>query len=366
MRKPLVIRRMLICGAILAPALFGYFQEAVFSSPRGVQEGATGTIYFTTYYDYTYYFYMMRADGEDQRLLVESNRAQRLPSPDGKYLALAQHRSGTLVEGKYDLCLVDLQQDRLIRLTDTGDNYSPTWAPSGEKMAFFSHQLKTASIWVVSVNDNFLLTRLVEMEGYGGFLEWSSDGTFLSFRLCDDDSKCKIVTINPEGTPLTDFTPNPSLTIHDLALSPDNTSLALIGEEESSLKYAEYDIYILDLNHQTLSKITDTSADYGYLEWDSQGERLAYASNKDGDWDVYITNYDDLHTINLTNYSDRPDGINGLDWSPDDHYLAFTSPDEGDFEIYTIGIDGSNLTQLTNNEVHDLDPIWTVTNEAIP
>jgi Tol biopolymer transport system component len=48
-----------------------------------------------------------------------------------------------------------------------------------------------------------------------------------------------------------------------------------------------------------------------------------------------------------------------LSWSPDGTKIIFASESDGDFDIYTIDADGSDVAQITANpEVKDMDPDW--------
>ena len=52
-------------------------------------------------------------------------------------------------------------------------------------------------------------------------------------------------------------------------------------------------------------------------------------------------------------------------WSPDRSQIAFASNLDGDFEIFVMNSDGSNLRQITNNQVNDGDPSWFPTGDRI-
>jgi Tol biopolymer transport system component len=49
----------------------------------------------------------------------------------------------------------------------------------------------------------------------------------------------------------------------------------------------------------------------------------------------------------------------GTCWSRDGLRLAFESDREGNFEIFTINVNGSGLTRLTHTSADDQWPAWS-------
>jgi Tol biopolymer transport system component len=54
----------------------------------------------------------------------------------------------------------------------------------------------------------------------------------------------------------------------------------------------------------------------------------------------------------------RNRAMSAPDWSPDGARIAFASERDGNWEIYTMNADGSQPQRLTVNEAQDLDPTW--------
>ena len=45
-------------------------------------------------------------------------------------------------------------------------------------------------------------------------------------------------------------------------------------------------------------------------------------------------------------------------WSPDGSRMAFVSDRDGNFEVYVMSADGSGQARLTNNPADDIEPAW--------
>ena len=86
--------------------------------------------------------------------------------------------------------------------------------------------------------------------------------------------------------------------------------------------------------------------------------KIAFASDRDGDFEIYVMNADGSDQINLTS-SPGDDGSRGFAWSPDGARIAFTSFRDGNDEVYVMNADGSDQINLTNNPDTDNHPFWS-------
>ena len=82
---------------------------------------------------------------------------------------------------------------------------------------------------------------------------------------------------------------------------------------------------------------------------------IVYASDRTGNFEIYILNPDTGQTTQLTN--DPATDIEPA-WSPDGNTVAFVSDRDGDYELYVVRADGTNMLQLTNNTAEDRLPRW--------
>lgn len=84
--------------------------------------------------------------------------------------------------------------------------------------------------------------------------------------------------------------------------------------------------------------------------------RIAFQSNRDGDYEIYVMNSDGSGVVNLTNNTAndyRPT------WSPDGKFIAFYTDRDGNEELYMMNIDSGEVARLTNHPAKDWHPSWS-------
>ena len=94
---------------------------------------------------------------------------------------------------------------------------------------------------------------------------------------------------------------------------------------------------------------------------DASGDLIAFNSDRDGDWEIFVMNADGTDVRQLTNNDD--DGSPA--WSPDGERIAFISTRDGDYEIFVMNADGTEVRQLTDNDDGDYQPSWSPDGERI-
>ena len=104
--------------------------------------------------------------------------------------------------------------------------------------------------------------------------------------------------------------------------------------------------------------------------WSPDGSHIAYTSPRDGYMEVFVVGTDGTDQKQLTRNphlrypkgwtADRmlPADTTHLVWSSDSRRILFASNRDGDYEIYLVNADGSGLVQLTNNHYDDRYPRW--------
>ena len=91
--------------------------------------------------------------------------------------------------------------------------------------------------------------------------------------------------------------------------------------------------------------------------WSHDGEKIAFLSNRTGNFDVFVMNSNGTNQINL---SDSPENNYCPSWSPDSSRLAYTSRVDTGESIFIINADGTGKIQITNGkDWKDTKPLWS-------
>ena len=85
--------------------------------------------------------------------------------------------------------------------------------------------------------------------------------------------------------------------------------------------------------------------------------QLAFSTNRDGYWDLYLMELREGSTIQLTHTNEFESSPT---WSPDGIWLAYEGFVDGNLEIFILPVDGSqDPIRLTNNIGADYQPAWS-------
>jgi hypothetical protein len=149
-----------------------------------------------------------------------------------------------------------------------------------------------------------------------------------------------------------------SFSEHQLAWSPDGARVAFMFRDLSSLDPATRDteVWIKNADGSGRTALTDNTVNDENPAWSPNGSHIAFATDRDGNFEIYLYRLSDGALTNLTNAAGND---RWPTWSPDGSRIAFQSDRDGNEEIYSINADGSDPVNLSNNAAPDTQPAWS-------
>ena len=130
--------------------------------------------------------------------------------------------------------------------------------------------------------------------------------------------------------------------------SPDGARIAF-----ASYRDGNAEIYAMNANGTDVIRLTNHSANDHDPAWSPDSVRIAFSRDRrDGNQiipEIYLVNTDGTGVTQLTS---RSEGAGHAAWSPDGTRIAFASPG-----IHVMNDDGTGVTQLTSHSDHN--PAWS-------
>ncbi len=165
---------------------------------------------------------------------------------------------------------------------------------------------------------------------------------------------------HPPDLPLTRLTTGDWMDIHP-AVSPDGSRVAF-----ASNRGGQWDIFILDLPSGEVTRLTDTPAYDGHPSWSPDGLWIAHDTYLDDNLDIVVRPVDGSQAPIRLTYDPRPDFSPA--WSPQGRRIAFVSSRSGEQEIWLADLDKveGRFTDLSNNrQVEEDHPQWSAGGDAL-
>lgn len=148
-----------------------------------------------------------------------------------------------------------------------------------------------------------------------------------------------------------------------------STALVPLGETTSGGRIAfysnrdgNYEIYSVNSDGTDVKRLTNHDADDQCPTWSPNGGQIAFVSKRSGNSDVYIMDADGGSLRQLTT-SKSPEHHPAF--SPDGSLIAFASERDGNSDIYIVDADGGNERRLTTRPESDGFPQFSPDGKTI-
>jgi Tol biopolymer transport system component len=134
------------------------------------------------------------------------------------------------------------------------------------------------------------------------------------------------------------------------AWSPDGAKIAFHTNRDGN-----FEVYVMNADGTGLVNLTHNAAVDSSPAWSPDGTKIAFYSNRDGTDGLYVMNADGSGVAKLTA---APGGFDPA-WSPDGTKIAFDCRiDVANTDVCVINADNTGLTRLTSDPAVDYEPAW--------
>jgi tricorn protease len=384
-------------------------------------------VIFTSVRDYSAYgatrnpfvYSVQVAGGEPVKIMPETGNEIAL-SPDGAWIAYTSHsRSGWWRKGyrgssNNNIWLWNRGSGEYKQVTSHGGNEGyPMWTGAGGALCYVGEESGVFNLWRTDLATG-LTAQLTKHDDHIRFPAISRDGSRIAYELGTDlwlldtagGEPRKLVINAPSDNRVNDIQ---RLTMTngagEFAVSPDNADIAFVIRGE---------IFAMKEKGGTATRLTESWARDHDIAWRTDGTALAYVSDVEGQFDIYLVESDDpaekrlsralafkqtrlttdpgpdrrpvfspdgkalayvngagnLHILDLESKQDRilVSGWNmdSFSWSPDSAWIAYAKEDhEFNSDIWIIPAAGGTAVNISKHPDNDYNPVWSANGKVL-
>lgn len=266
-------------------------QHIYFSSSR---LGNTHTVRVAAY-EASDQLYTVPTAGGSSRLLLPTPALDVSVSADGTQLLYDnrpvyenEFRKGAVSDGTRDIWLYDRSTGKHRQLTThRGEDRDAFWAPDGKSFYFLSERGSSFNVWHQSLTEGAQAVQVTQHQGQPvRFLSVANNGTLVYgfageiWRRNPGDAQSSRVAVHISQGSLVagTFPTSANAYVSEIAVSPDGSEVATVARGE---------VFVTSMQSGRTRRITSTPAFEHDVSFSPDGRTLLYASERDGDSDIF-------------------------------------------------------------------------------
>jgi Tol biopolymer transport system component len=159
-----------------------------------------------------------------------------------------------------------------------------------------------------------------------------------------DRSVCRVAKLLA-GVFLLAITPNTYT--QSSPTTPSNGKIAFASDRDGNSE-----IYVMGADGTGQTRLTGSPEREDYPTWSPDGRQIAFLKGRGGMFSINVMNGDGKNTRQVTALSSE---LYGMSWSPDGTKIAF----HDSTDIFNINIDGTHKVNLTGGQGYNSQPSWS-------
>ena len=250
--------------------------------------------------------YTIRTDGSDLRQLTLGSGTSPEWSPDGQQIVYSSNQGDS-----YDLFVMNADgsnQRHLLSLPDTHE-YSATWSPTGEYLAFAARDredFRDYGIYRINADGTEMLKVSEALDGYINISpSWSPDSFRIYFLSSQPYERQRglpiglgVFSVTFEGNDLQDYRIGASEP-NSAEVSPDGQGI-LFDSYEVGDGYGQ-DVYYVNLLERRGYAVTGSPSDDVDASWSPSGSHIVFSRREADHYVLYMMQADGQNQHRLTN-----------------------------------------------------------------
>jgi eukaryotic-like serine/threonine-protein kinase len=270
-----------------------------------------------------------------RRLITEQDAVQPNWSPHGQRIAFWGQQKGS----HRDIWTIAADGGTATPVTDDAFiDWNPVWSPTGEHLYFLSNRGGEMNLWRVAIEEATGQLRGVPEPATLSsndcqYVSFARNGTALVYSQVNRTENLWQIAFDPvagqvRGTaePLTQGLKRYA----NFTFAPDEKRFVYLARGEP-----QQDLFIADLNGQQLQRLTDDVAQDLAPHWSPDGQRIAFISDRSGQYEIWQVQPDGNGLTQLTHGADKDHEAVGPVWLPNAKQLLYQLRNR---EVYVMNV----------------------------
>ncbi len=255
-------------------------------------------------------------------------------------------------DGNSEIYTIKSSGEGEIRLTfNDGYDGFPSWSPDGTSILFQSVRDGWDGIWIMAADGSN--PRQIPNTDNGRYPKFSFDGRSIAF-FAERDGNTEVMVVEADGSnprnltnhPATDETPSWTADGSVMAFQSDRNDSGS-GDPGAEDRHSNFGIFTMEADGGGVREITGAETNDENPSISPDGGSIVYQSYM---YDSLVVAVTDVVTGEKRVLTDSAFPSGSPAWSSDGSKIVFDSNRDGNFEIFVMSPDGSNQRQLTVTE----------------
>ena len=268
--------------------------------------------------------------------------------------------AGALGDGA-EIYLLDPANGRPRQLTHRfGRNTEPAWSPDRLALAFAGQNVGgLADLYTIPAVGGQAMNLTVTADQEEGAPAWEPDGRHLVFHA----RPAQITGTLAGGWQIYRMAFAPGASAEALTTGPGDNQFPAWAPGGGQIAFqsnrdGDWDIYIMDADGGNARALTSSPADDILPAWSPDGTRMVYWSRQGGIWRLYLLDLAGGEPTPLTGFDNPGPAPSRAAWSPDGASLVVAYYRKTQRELYLLNADGTDPRRLTDTPIDEFDPAW--------
>lgn len=236
-------------------------------------------------------------------------------------------------------------------------------SPDGKRITFASSEGGRSRVYVQALDDPSSRRLLQTGDQAATQPRWSPDGNLIAYlEDVGGDENYRVCVIGPDGGEIRDLTNRPGKLHENHSWAWDSSRIAYVSNRDG-----QFDVYYSDVKTGEAHQVTYHPSIHHTPEFSPDGVEISYASNRTSmkrNWDTFVCRLSDGRERKITQHEGEADEMSYYAgqrplWSPSGKRVLVGSSVSGNYDILSIDPQSFGRDAIADSERDEINGQWS-------